>query len=123
MPAQRVYQPRGSEDKLTISVEGDLESRTYRRGYKSIYFTDQSPCFTIIVENESEDTITGKLPVRVSFDQSSDEYERLEAKGLEIEVEPSKTERYSYQLEMLSYQGSAAVSIPSRSGLGIEMMV
>lgn len=111
MPAQRSYRPRGFEDEFSIQIKGDLESKKHLPGSKSVYFTDQSPCFTIVAKNTADKTVTGKIAVRISFDQSNDDYEMSESQGYNIEIEPGDKETFRYELDMLSYQGSAAISV------------
>lgn len=80
-------------------------------GCKSVYFTNQSPCFTVIIENTSEKIITGTILVYLSFDQSGEPYEKVETRSIDIDLDSGESKEFSYELDMLSYQGSAAISI------------
>jgi len=106
MPAQRSYVVTdGSNDAevLRFSVEGDLEPR------RSVYFTDQSPIFTVTVENLSEKRVEGDNYARLIFDESDSHYETGEEINCTLESNESAT--FSFELDMLSYQGNAAIGV------------
>lgn len=114
MPAQRTYYAeRGDkgEEVLAIRIEGDLEQTTHRKKRKLVYFTDQSPCFTIVAENISDQIIDTPLNVQISYDASENRFESGEFEGIDVELEPGEKRRYERSVDLLAYQGTAAISI------------
>ncbi|QLG62022.1 hypothetical protein [Halorarum salinum] len=105
MPANRPYRTqRHGENVVEFRVNGDLEDK------RTVYFTDQEPCFQITVENIGDRPVEGKTIARMTYEESSSAYERGEHKTLDIDLAPGEKETLDFQLEMLSYQGSAAVA-------------
>ena len=105
MPAQRSYGPKQFEEDFKIWVEGDLERR------KNVYFTDQSPCFRIFVENTGEKPIQIETFSRLSFEESSKSHESEASQRIETVLDPGEREEFRHEVDMLAYQGSAALSI------------
>lgn len=114
MPAQRAYRPQQFEDNLKIWVEGDLEPRFMGRllGNKNVYFTDQSPTFTVVVENTGDQRIiNGETFVRLSFTESPNSSERETSEQIRFDLDPGETTRFKHKTEMLPYQGTAAITV------------
>lgn len=108
MPASREttfhYSADADKDMLSIKAEGDLERR------RSVYFTDQSPTFTIHVTNVSDGTISGRVLARVEFDESDDDYGPEVAK-IGVELDPGESASGVLEPDIMSYQGHAAIRI------------
>lgn len=106
MPAQRVYtcQNGDNEDVLKFEIEGDLEDGN------TVYFTDQSPSFTVTATNTSDKPIDGHTWVRISFDESSESYGH-ENQQLDCTLDSGESNTVQFELDMLSYQGNAAITI------------
>ncbi|MGB9963293.1 hypothetical protein ACOZ32_14075 (plasmid) [Halobacterium sp. MBLA0001] len=103
MPA---YQTLNHHDEISIEVvEDDLEPR------RSVYFTDQSPTFQIKVENTGEKPIQGRTNLRLSFERSPEDYESGTHTPVVVDLEPGETQTIDHELDMLSYQGGAAVVV------------
>lgn len=111
MPAQRSYQPKRREDAFSVWVEGDLESRKYLRESKSVYFTDQSPDFTVYAENTGDRPVEGIFGIYITYGESNNPYEGSDSKYIEIDLDPGEESEEIYHLDMLSYQGSATLSV------------
>lgn len=105
MPAQRSYGPKQFEEDFKIWVEGDLE-----RG-KNIYFTDQSPCFRVFVENTGEKPIQIETFFRLSFEESPKSHESEANQRIDTVLDPGERDEFRHEIDMLAYQGSAALSI------------
>lgn len=105
MPAKQPYIVTSSGDEvLKITADGDLEKR------RSVYFTDQSPMFTLKAENISDKSIEGKTRARIIFDESSRAYERG-AVGIDCNLDPGEVTNIEFEREMLEYQGNAAIGV------------
>lgn len=115
MPAQRSYRPKYRENDFSVRVEGDLESSWYHLGSKSVYFTDQSPEFTVYVKNMGDRPVEGSFQIYITYSESNNDHEELESKWIEIDLDPGEEEEETYHLDMLSYQGSAALSVDTFS--------
>lgn len=108
MPASRESTFRHSadadEDMLSIKAEGDLER------FRSVYFTDQSPSFTIYVTNISDVTIEGNVWARVEYDESGEDYGQEKCR-IDVDLSPGETVSSVLKPDIMSYQGHAAVRI------------
>jgi len=106
MPAKQAYiaTSHSGDEILKITAEGDLEKR------RSVYFTDQSPIFTLNAENISDKSIEGRTRVRIVFDESSSSYER-ELEVIDCNLDPGENTNVEFELEMLAYQGNAAIGV------------
>lgn len=109
MPAKTPYRigvTQDNEDVLEIRLtKEDLEPN------RSVYFMDQSPEFEVVVENIGEKRIEGATYLRFSFTESNSEPESGTHKRLEIELEAGEKESFSHRIDMLPYQGTAALAI------------
>ncbi|WP_152421931.1 hypothetical protein [Halorubrum saccharovorum] len=106
MPAQREYtvsDDYNDTEVLRFSIEGDLER------WRSVYFTDQSPNFTLTVENLTEKKVDGTNWPRLIFDESDDDYDSAEQ--MNCTLKPRDTTSLEFRHDMLSYQGNAAIGI------------
>ncbi|WP_066418935.1 hypothetical protein [Halorubrum aethiopicum] len=110
MPAQRSYvvvEALNGTDVLRFSVEGDLESG------RSVYFTDQSPVFTVTVENLTEKRVELDNWARLIFDESDSAHESGEQ--ISCTLGPKETDSFDFELDMLSHQGNAAIGVHTMS--------
>jgi hypothetical protein len=106
MPGQREYiasDDYNDTEVLKFSVEGDLER------WRSVYFTDQSPKFTLTVENLTEKKVDGTNWARLVFDESDDDYDSAEQ--MNCTLKPHGSTSIHFRQDMLSYQGNAAIGI------------
>lgn len=106
MPAKQTYiaTDNNNEDFLRVEAEGDLGER------EAVYFTNQSPTFTVTATNIGDKPIDGSTRIRISFDESSKVYER-DSKSLDCLLEPGESNTTEFELDMLSYQGNAAITV------------
>lgn len=103
MPAQQTY---NKEDGLEIRViDDDLERR------RSVYFTNQSPSFNIRIKNTSDKRIEGDTYTRLSFERSPDDFEDGTHHRIEFDLNPGEKQDFEHKLDMLSYQGGAALTV------------
>lgn len=108
MPAKRAYvaDNNSGDDVLKISVQsGDLEK------HRSVYFTDQSPTFTLQIKNIGDKRIEGSTYARLTFDESPDEYEQYTHQHFEAELDPGESTTAEYSTDMLTYQGNTALTV------------
>lgn len=107
MPAKSPYIiSDGEEEVLKIEVvEDGLDGR------RSVYFMDQSPAFTIKVENIGDQPTEGHTYARMVFDESQNDYELNTHEKLDCSLGICASREIEYNLDMLSYQGNAAIRI------------
>ncbi|OYR83677.1 hypothetical protein DJ84_07580 [Halorubrum ezzemoulense] len=114
MPAKRkgtfTLSTDSSIDMLSIEAEGDLE------GYRSVYFTDQSPSFDICVTNVSnktddfEGSIEGSVRARIEFDEADEDF-GPDSAAIHIDLEPGESTTGVLEPDIMTYQGHAAIRI------------
>lgn len=107
MPAKNPYVVRNEgEGLLQIEVvEDGLANR------QSVYFMDESPTFLLRVKNIGDIPTEGSTWARMNFDDSERDYEDGTHLNLDCALDPGESTDFTYNLDMLSYQGTAAIRI------------
>jgi len=110
MPASRSYTT--NEIEVEVGVEGDLEdSNSPFSDSKNVYFTDQSPEFEYRLTNHSDYEVDTSLYLTLSYQESADENEVDQSENIDVELSPGEVTTGKFAIDMLSYQGTAAVSV------------
>lgn len=103
MPASRehLFVDNGT-GYLRISIEDDI-------GRQSVYFTDQEPTFSVVLDNLVDKPVRVEPQVYIEFEEQDSDIFRSEKYPTTVPAEESVV--HSFPVDLLPYQGTAIVGL------------
>lgn len=104
MPGHHTILFPDDSEALRIEVEPEEDGR-------DIYFTDQRPRFTYVIENVSEKPVRGQISWFIG--RGTGKIEHVQDGRENVDIDPGETHEIEVQSQLLSFQCSGVVGVRS----------